>query len=1688
MTVLLLIRLLLKRQSLSSILTKYKYLFLVLIAMLFFFSATPQVTANFTTITSTEGCGSLLVEFQDLSVGNPTTWLWDFGNGNTSSLQNPLAVYNIAGNYNVTLTVADSLTDDTKTIVSLIQVYEIPDITLVPPSVSTGCMPLNTDFLYQDNSNEPIVSWQWDFGDGGASNVQYPNYTYNSAGDFSVSLLVSNVYGCEALITKPDIIKVNIKPNANFAPDITYSCDSSEIVSFLNNSINASSYTWDFGDGTVSNSISPSHSFSVGIHSVTLYAQEGNCKDTLVMTDIIEVIGAAPSDFISNTDSGCEGLSVNFFDATNGNPNTFLWDFGDGITSVLQNPTHIYDTAGFYDVTLTTSISGECIQSVIFPSAITVFAKPVISFICDTIGCSTPFNVDFINNSIHVDDWVWDFGDGNTSNIENPSNTYVNQGIFDVSLFASNNSGCTSSLTIPSYIKINEIPNLNIDAAPLISCTGEDVLFSNANPIPSGDFFWDFGDGSYANTQMASHQYLQAGLYDVTLIAGVNTCKDTLKMIDYIRVLEPSANFNENYNCDDPLKVSFESISVGADSIFWDFGDGTTSTLNNPSHSFSNLGVHTVTLSATNNLTGCTHILKKEIKLTKPVAQFDYLVNANNSYEDSIGCVPKTVYINNYSQDYSYFKLLYSDGYIGDSPVRTFTNAGVYDVTMVITDLHGCKDTSTRISMYNMYDVDADFDVSSMSGCDSLLVEFKDHSTPSSSVIWEFGDGGSSTINNPQHFYQESGVYDVTLYVESTQGCKDTLNKIEYVNFQKPSANFNSNFQNICEGDVVQFTNLSEGTNIISSWDFGDGILSSLYNPEHKFLTNGAYDINLLIIDSAGCSDSLNLSGHIQVLSPKAEFSSLALNSDCPPLIADFTNLSSSDANYFEWDFGDGSISFVEDPSHLFSSSGVFDVSLIVSNSFGCRDTIFKNNLIDMSGLIPTAEFSVSDLLICKGDSVDFSPIASNVDYFLWDFGNGEVSTDSLATAIYNNAGIFIPNLIVENSSGCQVTIHLGDTIKVNEVVIDAGVNLEVCKGESIELNSTGNASIFNWSPANTLSSVNISNPKATPQSNTFYYVNHSDGLCSAFDSVFVYVHNEVPNPTFLATNLCDGDVTSFIANSGLSTINNSYVWSFGQSGQVVNSVLNAGSNDISLIVENLNNLCRDTIKEIIEIFPKPIANFISTEVCLGEKTIFYDNSSNNVSEWAYNFGDGIGVSANPDTEYTYYSPGIFNVNLNVTSDMGCESNIVQEVIVHHIPLVDFMIESHCEGKGNIFTNTSSVSNSNITNIKYDFNNNLIPADSICTHIFNGSGFFDVTLEVNSSEGCSAKQTKVAEVFTNPNVDFFTSSLCKGEEIIFNNLSSIFNSDISSYNWTFSTGETSNEKDVVHTFWSDGLFEVSLSVTSDKGCEGNLNKEIIIPKLPSVDFVTLSDACLGDEIQIRYNPSVNDSKIISWKYNFGDGKLSNDKNPKHIYSYIGNFDIGLEVVSDLGCTNDTLIPSIITIHPAPYADFQPEKLLVSENYSEINFYNYSEGATSFTWDFDNGEYSFDDNPVYTFNDIRKYNVSLTAINDIGCSSEIIKTIQVNPEYNLFIPNTFTPDGDGINDVFIAKGKRLASIEMQIFDRWGGIVFESSDINLGWNGNNFSGEQLDSGIYLYHIAVYDLNGRLWVYNGELKLMR
>jgi gliding motility-associated-like protein len=1744
--------------------------------MLFSNSASPQVIADFTTSSGNNGCGSLVVDFQDLSTGAPDAWLWDFGNGNSSTLKNPTAIYTNPGLFDVILIASNSLTNDSKTSIGAIEVFNSPISEISTNSPVTGCMPLIIDFVDLSFTNNSIVSWQWDFGDGGASNLQYPNYDYGNSGNYSVSLLVTDINGCQSLSTKINFVEVYEMPSVDFIADPEFSCNPTELVTFTNNTLGLASYTWDFGDGTVSNLVNPTHNYSAGVYSVSLFAKIGTCFDTLLFNNYIEVGEELNSDFTSDVISGCENLLVNFLDNTNNNPDSWLWEFGDGETSVLQNPSHNYLDQGVYDVTLTTSKGGQCVNTKTVFGAIEVFPKPEIQLSSDTnYGCTLPFPVEFTDQTIHAISWNWDFGNGITSTLENPSALYVNYGNYDVSLKIVNSKGCVKtkifsnfievekiiinvtaselsgclpfdinllgstnsvrpildwnwsfgdgnsaniqnpihqyttaglfdlSLSIVNdygcmenkiftdFIEVYEIPDADFHASPVISCVGQSIIFSDLSVSNSliTNWLWDFGDGNISNLQHPVHQFQLTDNYDVTLIVGSNSCTDTFVIQNYIDIIEPSASFSENYSCDNPLRVKFENLSIGADNIFWDFGDGNTSNQINPIHNYATKGDYNVSLKVSNNITGCTHESVKPIKLTIPKASFDYLINANNGFEDSIGCAPKTVFIKNNSTDMSYYKVLWSDGYVGHGRVdHLFTSTGQFDVTMIITDIHACKDTFTYDNMYTINDVVADFGIVNVLGCDSMLVDFEDLSSPSSSVFWNFGDGGNSNANDPDHIYYNEGFFDVTLYAESVAGCKDTLERIEYIHFQYPSANFSSNVQDICSSDIVQFSNLSEGVGISSAWDFGDGTQSSQINPSHLFNNNGQFDVILLVTDSFGCSNTTIFSDYIKVQNPTANFVTGNLSSNCPPLISNFNDLSSTDVVSWEWLFGDGGSSTLNNPSHLFSASGIFDVALIVENSIGCRDTVLKNGLISISG--PTGTFSISDSLICKGESVFFIPSVVNADNFLWDFGNGMLSTDSFPSLIYATDGEFTPILIIENSSGCQFTINNSDTIKVGFLSIDAGIDVEICEGEQVQLHALGNATQFTWMPALGLNNPNLSNPIATPISDIMYFIKLSDGLCEVIDSVFIKVNNEVPLPTFNSVNHCEGDTIQFSGNSGILSANISWEWSFGSSTQSPLQQLTLGTNAIQLIVINLDNNCSDTIVQQVVIYPLPEAEFVSLEKCLAETSNFINTSSANVVSWEYNMGDGIGISFLENPNYTYTSAGIFYPNLVATSDFGCTDEFMRKVEINELPIADFLVENNCVGEENNFSDISTISNGIISNWEYDFGDGTINGlSSNEHHQYTLAGSYNVTLNVISEKGCVGNIVKETIVFDTPIVDFISEQFCFGTPTYFADYSAISSGSIIKSEWKFGDDiGNSIFKHSSYTYINPGVYSVNLTVTSDFGCLSSLMKDIVIVELPIANFSVDTNICLGDETRFT-DQSINvSSSIISWDWNIGDGTVLAIPNPTHKYEYAQNFDVTLSIVSEEGCKHDTTIVNAVKVFNNPSADFSASTYNSTELTSEINFYNKSLGANSYFWNFDNGVTSTKLNPIIDFLDIRAFDVLLRVISDDGCEDEIIKTINITPEFALYTPSAFTPNGDGDNDIFLAKGNGLESFEMQVFDRWGGIVFESSDIEYGWNGLDASDNLIGLGIYLYHISVYDYNGKLWVYNGEINLMR
>ena len=1677
---------LIKKKLLCTI-NNLNCLFLVLIALFTPLCTTPQVFADFTNVNSINGCESLVVEFQDISSGNPTSWLWDFGNGITSNLKNPTVVYNSPGEYDVTLEVTDGIYSDVKTYNSLVKVYEKPTLN-INVSNYNGCGPLVSSFNGISNSN--IVSWYWDFGDGGYSNSQAPNYVFEQPGEYSVTLSVIDNNGCQALIIENNLITVKELPVASFHASNVFSCDSSELINFVNTSYNASNYTWIFDDGSTSNLVNPSKLYNIGFHSVTLLAKKDGCIDTLVLEDYINIVGYEDPKFSIDTNYGCEGIAINFFNNSIDDSASFIWQFDTISSSFLENPIQVFNDEGLYDITLIMNGLSGCTSSVTYDNYIKIFPNPKIIFSCnDQLNCMSPVDVNFIDSSLNSSMWLWDFGDGNTSYVKNPVNTYLNEGLYDVTLTVFSDYGCSITDTFFDYIEINKYPELDIQISKTQACVGQQIFFNDISNVTNNNWLWNFGDDSISLDENPTHSYNDTGLYSVSLISGINSCIDTIIINDAIKIIEPSAKFNSKHNCSDPLTVDFVNLSVGADYVNWDFGDGNTSNLLNPSHEYANTGTYNVVLTVFNNLTECSHTIKKDIQITKPIANFDYLINSNNSYEDSISCVPKRVHLKNLSKDWDFFQVYWSDGSIEDGRLdHLFVDTGLFDVTMIITDVHKCKDTFTINNMFHLYDLNTDFKTLNSYGCDSLFLDLEILSDyPLNNLTWDFGNGSYSSSTNPTVIYPQEGIYDVSLYTHSIYGCKDTISYYNYVEFIKPKSIFYPSDDSVCIGQEILLQNFSEGFELSYFWEFGDGNTSLYKEPNYSYSNNGVYDISLEVTDSLGCSNKYTFSEQIHVLSPFSNFSIDSLSSKCIPSLANFVNSSSTDAIFFSWNFGDGITSNIENPSHLYTSNDIFDITLVVENLFGCSDTSLKINFLDVSSPNPEGYFTVSSNIVCNNEELTFTSNTQHTDSVIWHFGNGSYLSDSIVSYSYLQSGEFLPTLVLYNDYGCQSIINNNDTIQVYEIVVNALEDIQVCKGEIIELNAIGNAPNYCWYPQDSVDSPFNSSTYTLPLASMIYYVYNSNDHCTSYDSVIVEVFDDIPEAFFTAENFCEGDSTLFFGSSTpTNSTNLEYNWSFNQSGSIVSEILNIGNNLISLSVMNLDNGCSDTFSNNISIIPKPNIDFTvnNNSLCLGDTLNIHGMSFDSILSWKYTF-DGLDTLLFKDVDYLFLDPGPHLINLEVTSTYGCVNTISKNIVINDNPKVDFICIDNCEEIGNTFIDLSSVDNDTIAYIYFNIENNLF-LDSIVNFIFDRSGKFDVSLTAYSSKGCSKSILKETNVYPKPKSNFTIMDICENTVINLNSHSTISSGNIIQHDWIINSDSSISNQNMEYFFNEAGINTITHKNISDYGCKSQLTRKFNVFELPENKFSVKNTACVDEMIEIKFNG--NSNNIKKWSYFLGNGSESSEVNPKYIYTEPGVYDITLETNSDKGCINDTTIVAAIQVFENPYVNFISDKVNVSEYDSEITITNLSEDSLNFEWLLEDRYFSNELNPIFTFNDPKSHEIFLKGTNKYGCSSFAIKNINVIPVHTFFAPNSFTPNNDGLNDIFKVNASKIKEFEILIYNRWGELIFTSNNPESGWDGKNREGVLLSADLYTYQTRLIDLNNKNIFYNGEIKLIR
>jgi PKD repeat protein len=760
-------------------------------------------------------------------------------------------------------------------------------------------------------------------------------------------------------------------------------------VTFANfSSGNVSNY-WSFGDGRTSSEVTPTVTYSnAGIYSVSLTVANPAGTNTFVQPNYIVVTNPLPPavNFAADPTSGLLPLSVSFTNLTAGPQVAYHWHFGDGNSSTSENPSTIYSNAGTYTVTLTAWNSGGT-NSLILTNLIVVtnIPPPIIDFAANIGSGVVPLAVDFTNLTAGAASFLWTFGDGNTSSILNPSNIYSNSGDYTVTLTGWN-SGGTNSLTRVSYIIVSNPPPPVVDfaAGPTNGLLPLSVSFTNLTSGTVSGHEWTFGDGNSSAAETPSNTYSNAGDYTVTLTAWNSGGTNSLTRTNHVVVTNlppPVVDFVAGpTNGLLPLLVSFTNLTTGTVSAYeWTFGDGNSSAAETPANTYSNAGDYTVTLTAwnsggTNSLTLTNYVVVTPL----PPPIVDFVAGPSN------GLLPLVVSFTNLTTGtVSAYEWTFGDGNssAAETPSNTYSNAGDYTITLTAWNSGGTNSlTRTNYIMAtNVPPPLALFVGGPTNGLMPLYVEFTNLTTgDASSYVWTFGDGNMSDLENPTYTFTNAGNYSIGLTAMG-QGGTNSVTFTNYIVVTSPPPPLVSFIADITNGMVpllVNFTNLTIGA-VTYDWTFGDSNSSSVFDPVNTYSNAGVYSVTLTATGEGGTT-SLTLTNYIVVTNPPLpDVNFIAdITNGVAPLVVNFTNLATGALQY-EWAFGDGHLSSLENPTYIYTNAGSYDVSLTAIGAGGTNTLSISNFIVVMPaarlivspvslifGLIPTGAIAHSEFVL----------------------------------------------------------------------------------------------------------------------------------------------------------------------------------------------------------------------------------------------------------------------------------------------------------------------------------------------------------------------------------------------------------------------------------------------------------------------------------------------------------------------------------------------------------------------------------------------------------------------------------------------------------------------------------------------------------------------------------------------------
>lgn len=1284
-----------------------------------------------------------------------------------------------------------------------------------------------------------------------------------------------------------------------------------------------------------------------------------------------------------------------------------------------------------------------------------------------------------------------------------------------------------SILTLATHFASAQTANVIEGCVPL------EVNFSP--PAGQAAFFWDFKDGTAGSVEAApSHIFSTPGVYVVSLNEGTGGSEVGTVTITVLPDIDVQIDATLIDPCN-PRRFQFTNNSevptgITVTGYLWTFGDGSTSSQQNPIHFYAQPGLKSVSLEILTDIAGCNNseLFEDFIDVSaEPVLNAFFTANPSATCD-----VPATIF---FASGQTLAEVEYNWDF-GDSesstdPTNTihqYTEKGVYEAELTLTK-GDCVSTFTRTISIGAPLADFGFNDTLCIGVSTILT----NNTAANSFQWTFPESVTlqteDDVKEPVVIFDEAGLVTINMVGQLGGDADCIVDTTFQVFIQDPEVAVIIDPVNTCiNPTIVNITTTEPFASYIWFDVQGEMTYTATYEtpPRDSFYVNveDSVLIELVVTTFQGCVATLD--DYYSQQLPEAHFIP-TVHHGCAPLGVTFQDTSTSFEPIltYSYDYGNGDTQTFtnnDDHTYIFNDPGEYLVTLVVENEAGCIDTSWAV-LIEVGEPI-NIEYELDISQICFGDTVTLNAI--NIDPRIDAFN---LSTDDgrshhcegesvLEHAFISNTGVFDIEYTVDYN-GCRTIITDEDAITVNGPRADLWYMVN-CDDPLVVMfsDSSQMATSILWSIEDT-SGVDVTYTDSFfthtfPESGDYtVYLeafNETTGCPGHIDSVVIHARDLVPMFD-LPENLCDNVLYDLDASLSIDVdddCSKGYTWSFQQNGrprQVGEAVIqhifpNTGIDVVTLTVEDING-CTQAVTDTVNVFTiQPIFEFDKEPICFPNEVTFTDmtTSDTTIVAWSYLEGaNGLGnineFSQNPNPSQTF---NFFSLNLEelpiflaVEDALGCRDTIQRNIEVYR-PLTEITADPApiCIGGEVEFVATDITDQGSTLEYIWNFGNGQSSSDSTDTIQYITSGIYIITLNLTEeSTGCQNEQS-IQILVTDPPEAAFSAfndgillvqgdAICDPGTINFEDNSTL-NGNPVSYLWGAGAGGNSLNQNPTLTF-PIGTHDVAMIVASDYGCADTIFSNYTVVGAQGNFEMSTNEICKGESITFNL---IDTMGVASWSWDFGFGEVFDNVDP--ISQTIGEDVIGNSTIATLSLLSEGIACEAVVTQDI-FFNNNLEQLIIDtitvEKGQDALFDVISDTINADLLTVIEAPLALvcEDcsPPIADSNTDSCYTYILQYIDAENCNS-IRYEITVLPVPTVIaVPSLFTPNGDGQNEFFrvaekidTIKGQGILEYEeFRVYNRWGETVYDNTNGLTGWDGTR-DGEQVPPEVYGYYIIV------------------